>query len=285
MLIKAPAKINVGLRILSKREDGFHNLETIFYPIRLFDHLEITVERTKAGTNSIIIKSEKHSAPLNKNNTCFKAVQSFFKIFNIREFYRIDIILKKKIPIGGGLGGGSSDAAAVIRYLVRFFDLNVNDVKQKLISCALEVGSDVPFFLVQKPCYATGKGEKLRLLNNFILDYDILLVNPNIHVSTKTAYESLGISPGYVSEPVLSSISSFDPDRKELFVNEFEDVVFRKYPVLKSVKETLYAKGAVFASMTGSGAVVYGLFRRSDREKFNEAFNDFLKSGYFTAIA
>lgn len=285
MLIKAPAKINVGLRILSKREDGFHNLETIFYPIRLFDDLEITVERTKAGTNSIIIKSEKHSAPLNKNNTCFKAVQSFFKIFNIREFYRIDIILKKKIPIGGGLGGGSSDAAAVIRYLVRFFDLNVNDVKQKLISCALEVGSDVPFFLVQKPCYATGKGEKLRLLNNFILDYDILLVNPNIHVSTKTAYESLGISPGYVSEPVLNSISSFDPERKELFVNEFEDVVFRKYPVLKSVKETLYAKGAVFASMTGSGAVVYGLFRRSDREKFNEAFNDFLKSGYFTAIA
>lgn len=285
MLIKAPAKINVGLRILNKRDDGYHNLETIFYPIRLFDHLEITVERTKAGTNSIIIKSEKHSAPLNKNNTCFKAVQSFFKLFNIREFYRIDIHLKKKIPVGGGLGGGSSDAAAVIRYLVKFFGLDVNEVKQKLITCALEVGSDVPFFLVQKPCYATGKGEKLRMLNNFKIDYDILLINPNIHVSTKTAYESLGIQPGYSVNPVLDKVSIFDPEQKELYVNEFEEVVFNKYPILKSVKESLYAKGSVFASMTGSGAVVYGFFRKNDTEKLNNAFNDFRNSGYFAAIA
>lgn len=283
MLIKAPAKINVGLRILGKREDGYHDLETIFYPVKLFDSVEITVERTKAGTNSIIIKSEKQIAPLNKNNTCFKAVQSFFRKFRITEFYRIDILLKKRIPIGGGLGGGSSDAAAVIRYLVKFFNMDVKEVRQKLIDCALEVGSDVPFFLIQKPCYATGKGEILSLLPEFKLDYNILLVNPNLHVSTKTAYESLGISKGFKSEPVLNRVSSFNPDMKNIFVNDFENAVFKKYPLLSEVKSTLYKMGAEFASMSGSGAVIYGLFK--DENSLNDAAETFRKSGYFTAFA
>lgn len=285
MIIKTPAKINVGLRILNKRDDGYHNLETIFYPIRLFDELNIIIEKSNAGTNSVIIKTEKHTAPLNKNNTCFKAVQSFFKAFRIRDNYRMEIVLRKNIPIGGGLGGGSSDAGAVIRYLVRYFKVNITEEREKLIQCALEVGSDVPFFLVQKPCYASGKGENLHLLNNFILNYDILLVNPNQYVSTKMAYESLGISDSFSVKPVLNEVTAFNPEEPELFINDFEKVIFVKYPILKSVKESLYAKDAVFSSMSGSGAVIYGLFKKSDKDKLNSAVSDFRKSGYFTAVA
>lgn len=285
MLIKAPAKINVGLRILSKRDDGFHNLETIFYPVKLYDDLIIQINKSDAGTNSIIIRTEKNPVHLNKNNTCFKAVQSFFNTFRIKENYKIEIKLRKNIPIGGGLGGGSSDAGAVIRFLVKHFNINITEEKEKLIHCALEVGSDVPFFLIQKPCYATGKGENLHLLNSFVLNYDILLVNPNQHVSTKLAYDSLGISDGFSQEQVLNNVTEFNPANKELFLNDFEKVVFPKYPILEKVKDDFYKMGAVFSSMSGSGAVIYGFFNHADRDKLNYAVKEFRKSGYFTAIA
>lgn len=285
MLIKAPAKINVGLRILSKRDDGYHNLETIFYPVKLYDELFIQIRKSDAGTNSIIIRTEKNSVHLNKNNTCFKAVQSFFKAFRIKDNYKLEIKLRKNIPIGGGLGGGSSDAGAVIRFLVKHFNINITEEKEKLIQCALEVGSDVPFFLIQKPCYATGKGEYLQLLNSFVLNYDILLVNPNQHVSTKLAYESLELSNDYVKNQVLNQVTEFNLENKELFVNDFEKVVFSKYPILEKVKIALYKRGAVFSSMSGSGAVIYGFFNRGDKDKLNYAVKEFRKSGYFTAIA
>lgn len=285
MLIKAPAKINVGLRILSKRDDGFHNLETIFYPVKLYDELIFQIHKSDAGTNSVIIRTEKNPVHLNKNNTCFKAVQSFFKTFRIKENFKIEIKLRKNIPIGGGLGGGSSDAGAVIRHLVRHFNINISTEKEKLLNCALEVGSDVPFFLIQKPCYATGKGENLHLLNTFVLDYDILLVNPNQHVSTKLAYESLGIQNGFSQEQILNGVTEFNPNDKELFVNDFEKVIFPKYPILEEVKNRLYKRGAVFSSMSGSGAVIYGFFNKDEKGKLNSAVNEFRKSGYFTAIA
>ncbi|MFA5012275.1 MAG: 4-(cytidine 5'-diphospho)-2-C-methyl-D-erythritol kinase [Ignavibacteria bacterium] len=285
MLIKAPAKINIGLRILSKRDDGYHNLETIFYPVKLYDELFVQIRKSDAGTNSIIIRTEKNSVHLNKNNTCFKAVQSFFKAFRIKDNYKLEIKLRKNIPIGGGLGGGSSDAGAVLRFLVKYFNINITAEKEKLIQCALEVGSDVPFFLVQKPCYATGKGEYLQLLNNFILNYDILLVNPNQHVSTKLAYESLGLSNDYVKNQVLNKVTEFNLENIEYFVNDFEKVVFPIYPILEKIKDDLYKRGAVFSSMSGSGAVIYGFFDRSDKDKLNYAVKEYRMSGYFTAIA
>lgn len=285
MLIKAPAKINIGLRILSKRDDGYHNLETIFYPVKLYDELFVQIRKSDAGTNSIIIRTEKNSVHLNKNNTCFKAVQSFFKTFRIKDNYKLEIKLRKNIPIGGGLGGGSSDAGAVLRFLVKYFNINITEEKDKLIQCALEVGSDVPFFLIQKPCYATGKGEYLQLLNSFILNYDILLVNPNQHVSTKLAYESLGLSNDYVKNQVLNKVTEFNLENIEYFVNDFEKVVFPIYPILEKVKDDLYKRGAVFSSMSGSGAVIYGFFDRSDKDKLNYAVKEYRMSGYFTAIA
>ena len=284
MILKAPAKINLGLRILGKREDGFHNIETIFYPVKLFDTINIQISKSPTDKNSIIVKTEKQIVPLSRNNTCFKAVEAVFKAFRIRETYRIEIELTKHIPIGGGLGGGSSDAGTIIRFLLKYFDINLSENREKVIQAALEVGSDVPFFLIQKPCYATGKGEKLHLLNDFRLDYDILLVNPNQHVSTKWAYENLGFNENDKFEPVLRGVTSFDVDNKELFRNDFERVVYQKYPVLKNTKETLLEKGAVFASLSGSGAVIYGLFKKTDREKLTAAYSDFYKSGDFTSI-
>ena len=284
MILKAPAKINIGLRILNKREDGFHNIETIFYPVRLFDEINIHISKSATDANSIIVKTEKQTVPLSRNNTCFKAVEAVFKAFRIRETYRMEIFLTKHIPVGGGLGGGSSDAGAIIRYLLKYFNINLSENREKVMNSALEVGSDVPFFLIQKPCYATGKGEKLHLLNNFILDYDILLVNPNQHVSTKWAYENLYFKEKDTFEPVLSGVNAFNPVDKELFRNDFEKVVFRKYPLLQNTKESLLNKGAVFSSMSGSGAVIYGLFNKSDKDKLISARDEFKKAGNFTAI-
>jgi 4-diphosphocytidyl-2-C-methyl-D-erythritol kinase len=284
MILKAPAKINIGLRILNKRGDGFHNIETIFYPVKLYDDINIHIAKSATDTNSIIVKTEKQSVPLSRNNTCFKAVEAIFKAFRIRETYKIEIILNKNIPIGGGLGGGSSDAGAIIRHLLKYFNINLAENRDKVMNAALEVGSDVPFFLIQKPCYATGKGEKLHLLNNFILDYDILLVNPNQHVSTKWAYENLGFKEGDSIPPALSGVTAFNPDDKELFRNDFENVVFKKFPLLQSTKESLLNKGAVFSSMSGSGAVIYGLFSKTDRDKLYSARNEFKEAGYFAAI-
>lgn len=284
MILKAPAKINIGLRILNKREDGFHNIETIFYPVRLFDEINVHITNSNTDTNSIIVKAEKQTVPLNKSNTCFKAVEAIFKAFRITDKYRMDILLKKHIPIGGGLGGGSSDAGAIIRFLLKYFNINLAENRERVMKAALEVGSDVPFFLIQKPCYASGKGENLHLLNNFHLDYDILLVNPNQHVSTKWAYENLGFNEGDSFEPVLAGITTFNPDDKELFRNDFEKVVFPKYPILERTKEALLNKGALFSSLSGSGAVIYGLFNKSDKGKLISAYEDFRKAGDFAAI-
>ena len=132
--------------------------------------------------------------------------------------------------------------------------------------------------------FATGKGENLHFLNNFFLNYDILLVNPNQHVSTKWAYENLGFNSNDSFEPELSGVNTFNPEDTELFRNDFEKVVFEKYPILRSTKESLMSKGAVFSSLSGSGAVVYGLFKKTERDKLISAYDGFKKAGDFTAI-
>ncbi len=283
MIIKAPAKINIGLRILNKRDDGYHSIETIFYPVKLYDRLDVEIAPSDSDINSIIIKTEKHTVPISKTNTCFKVIEAFFKNFRIRETYRINIFLEKYIPIGGGLGGGSSDAGSLLRYLINHFGIDINGNRKKIIETALSVGSDVPFFLIQKPCYATGRGEKMKILNDFKINYEILLVNPNKHVSTKWAYENLNFEPGLNREPVLSGVTGFDPENADLFRNEFEDAVFPRYPELAEVKKQLLDSGAVFASMSGSGAVLYGMFDRSNHEGIRKARRTFETSGYFVA--
>ncbi len=286
MTINSYAKINVGLRILRKREDGFHDLETIFYPVKLHDEISIKIEKSSTGFNSVILKSNKPYIPLTKDNLCYKASEIFFKAFNIKECYKISFDIRKNIPVGGGLGGGSSNAAAVLKFLLKFLNIDIAENRQKILDMALSIGSDVPFFLMSKPCYAEGRGEKMSVLPEFKIEYSILIINPNLHVSTKWAFEKLNLTPGIQKESSLKEIKKFDLSQADKFKNDFEDIVFEKYELLREVKETLLNMGAEFASMSGSGATMYGIFDKKNNLSTLLKCRDYFDSKkYFTYIS
>ncbi len=259
-LIKAPAKINTGLRVLNRRGDGYHNIETIFYPIPLHDELKINIGQSDTAENKIKVTAKPDISVKEKDNICYKAAELFLKEFRIKRRYRVIIEIKKRIPTGAGLGGGSSDAAAVLKVLAAYFKIKPG----KLRRIALKLGSDVPFFLPGKPAYASSRGEKLKALPKFNIKYNILIVKPHVKVSTKWAYRALdnkkqmSIRPGRSKK--LNGIKKFSLKDAELFVNDFEDVVFKKYPAIGKIKHRLYETGAVFSSMSGSGSAVYGFY-------------------------
>ncbi len=277
---ESPAKINIGLRVLSKRNDGFHNLETIFYPIKIYDKITVKIRKVSVsnGENSINVKTDSKENISGKNNICYKTAERFIETFGIDGSYRIDISIKKNIPTGAGLGGGSSDAASVIKILLKQFRndkglisfLNLPRRKKmlkqvqhdKLLGFAMEIGSDVPFFLQAKPAYALGRGEKLTPLPGFKLPGKILLVNPGIHISTPWAFKSLGIKRS--KKRLMRSINKFMVDSPELMINDFERVVFRKYPEIEKIKYDMYSLGASYSLMSGSGSTVYGMFNGKD---------------------
>jgi 4-diphosphocytidyl-2-C-methyl-D-erythritol kinase len=286
MIIKAYAKINLGLKIINKRDDGFHNLETIFYPTKLFDEISIKIFRSKRNINSVIIKTSSKIIPTDRTNICFKVIESFFKVFGIKEFYIINIYIDKNIPVGGGLGGGSSNAAAVLKHLIKYFNINISEKKKEILSIALSVGSDVPFFLIQKPCFAQSRGELISKLNDFKLDdYQIFLVNPNLHVSTKWAFENLNFQPGTNKESEIKQVHKFDSTSKELLQNDFEGIVFEKFPELKKIKDELLSFGADFSSLSGSGATMYGLFNKNDFDIVKKAYEYYKSKNYFVFIS
>lgn len=278
------AKINVGLKIVSKREDGFHNIQTIFYPVKLHDEIHISIA-PNISYNSVYITCNKYYVPSNKDNICFKAIEAFFKNFHIVDTYKIAINIGKKIPVGGGLGGGSSDAAVVLKHLIKFFRIDIKENRKKIMDTALSIGSDVPFFLIMKPCFAEGRGEKLKILPEFNIPYDILIVNPNLHVSTKWAYENLNLEIGREYPSDLKSVTTFDLEKPEVFLNDFESVVFQKFQALKQIKDELKNHGAVFASMSGSGATMYAFFRKDERKLLNRAYRYFKERNYFVFIS
>lgn len=279
------AKINLGLRILNKRKDGYHDLETIFYPIKLHDDIYIEIEPAEKNLNTVVLKSNKSFIPLNKENLCYKAVEKFFIYFRIKENFKIDIELIKNIPVGGGLGGGSSDAASVLKFLIKFFNLKIEENKDKILELALSLGSDVPFFLVMKPCYASGRGEKIKILQNFKIDCQILVVNPNLHISTKWAFEKLNLPSDVNSKPVLNTIVKFDPDNTDIYVNDFEKIVFPKYEILKKIKNELYNSGCLYASLSGSGATMYALYDKRKKREMLSIYDHYKIQKYFTYIS
>ena len=280
MNIKAPAKINIGLRIIGKREDGYHNIETIFYPVSLYDNLQVDVSPSRKNINSVFLSSNNPVLPNNNTNICYKAVINFFKTFRITRTYQIKIHIEKKIPIGGGLGGGSSDAAAVLKYMIRYFGVDINVSRKEILLIAEQTGSDVPFFLIAKPCLATGKGEKLKLLPDFKINNPILIVNTNQHISTKWAYENLKIESSFEKDYIFNDVlklSDIDFQRCE---NDFEPSSFGKYPELKEVKDLMYQNNAIYSSMSGSGSTMFGIFKNN--EDIKKSFDYFIKKGYFT---
>lgn len=282
--LKSFAKINIGLRILGKRADGYHDLETIFYPIKLHDEILISIEPSNAGYNSVILRSNKPYIPLNRENLCYRAVEDFFKVFNVHECYKIEMDIKKFIPVGGGLGGGSSNAASIIKLLVKYLGIDIEKNRRKILDLALSIGSDVPFFILQKPCYAVGRGEVMFMLPEFHIDHDILVVNPNMHVSTKWAFEKLNfVSSG--KPPILKDLKKFDLAKKDSLVNDFEKTIFDKYPDLKTIKEELVEMGAEYASMSGSGATMFGLFKKADANMLRKCRNYYSEKKFFTYVS
>lgn len=250
MIAFPPCKINLGLNILSKRQDGFHNIETCFYPIPWTDILEVIpatqTELTFSG-NSIPGNAEE--------NLCLKAYDLLKRDFDIEP---IKIHLHKIIPIGAGLGGGSSDAAYTLRLLSNIFELSLTP--EQLRKYAAQLGSDCSFFTQDKPQFGSGKGEILRDLDITLKGFWLILVKPPIHISTQQAYSSvIPRSPEVSLQEVLKQpVASWNG----LLRNDFEESVCILYPQVLEIKNQLYTKGAVYASMSGSGSSVFGLFEK-----------------------
>jgi 4-diphosphocytidyl-2-C-methyl-D-erythritol kinase len=284
MILKSISKINVGLKIIGKREDGFHEIETIFYPLNFYDEIELNIKPSQKKSNTLIINSNNHYLPKDKSNICYKVIANFFREFKITDFFSINIFINKRIPIGGGLGGGSSNAASILKYLIKYFRIDIKKNSKRILDVAGSTGSDVPFFLIGKPCYAEGKGDKLRILKNFRLRYKILIVTPATHISTRWAYDSLNLTPGVYAEKILKNIREFDLNNIKLFMNDFEEVVFRRYDELKDIKSKLIESGSIFASLSGSGSTLYGLFRNSDKDLLTKCFSYFKEKNYFCKV-
>lgn len=248
------AKINIGLAITKKREDGYHNIASCFYPIGWTDILEIIPSDTLSFTSSgINIPGEE------SGNLCLKAYHLLKEKYDISP---VKIHLHKVIPIGAGLGGGSADGAYTLVMLNDLFDLNLRI--DELEEIALKLGSDCPFFITNKPMWVTGRGEVFNSLDLSLKGKWILMVNPNIHISTQEAY--FGIVPMELEEDLKKIIESDFQNWNKKVTNDFEQGIFKKYPQIKELKEKLYLEGASYASMTGSGSTLFGVFDSKPNE-------------------
>ena len=274
MVIFPNAKINLGLNVTEKRSDGFHNIHTVFYPVALCDVLEIV--ESQNGESSLFCSGLAIDSPI-ENNLCTRALQLIKKDFKIPE---TDIFLYKKIPFGAGLGGGSADAASVLILLNKMFDLHISQTK--LMQYAATLGSDCAFFIKNKPQFATGRGEIMNDIDINLSGYYFVLVKPQISISTAHAYAD--ISPCQPEICIPEIVAKPIEQWKNLLFNDFEIPIFARFPQIKEIKETLYSKGAIYASMSGSGSSVYGIFEKeTDTSDFPKDYFVFEKliSNYF----
>lgn len=253
MLCFPNAKINIGLNIIERRSDNFHNIETIFYPVPLSDILEILEKDGDSKLKTELIITGKEIPGGAASNLCVKAYQLLDVDFDLPP---VKIYLHKIIPMGAGLGGGSSDGAYTLILLNKLFELKLNN--EQLATYAGELGSDCAFFIENRAAFGTGKGNILkRMLLNLGGKY-IVLVKPSVFLSTPEAYA--GVTPNKPAASVSQLIKLPLKEWNNHIVNDFEGSVFAKYPEIKGVKESLYKLGAVYASMSGSGSAVYGIF-------------------------
>jgi len=255
MITFPKAKINIGLRITEKREDGFHNIETLFCPVPLCDALEFVISDNQKKADKLTVTGiETGGKP--EDNIILKAVR---KLRENYKFPKLKIHLHKAIPVGAGLGGGSSDAAYILKGINRCNRLNIDNDALKAI--ALELGSDCPFFIDSLPSFATGRGEILIPCEKKVLEnYYLVILNPGIGVNTKEAYQNC--HPAAPSETLSSVIEDTSPEKwREKIINDFEEYVFGKHAIIGTLKEELYRAGAIFSLMSGSGSSVYGIFR------------------------
>lgn len=267
MIVFPNAKINLGLTIVSKRADLFHNLETCFVPFGWKDALEVIENQTFEFTTSGI--------PVGGNsdsNLCVKAYQLLktdFKLPNIK------LHLHKNIPMGAGLGGGSADAAFMLTLLNQKFNLNIKN--NVLENYARKLGSDCAFFVENTPKFATEKGDIFQPINLNLKNFYLVVVYPNVHVSTADAYA--GVKPRNSSNNLHDALQKPIQTWKNSVENDFEITVFKKHPLLSELKNYFYQKGAIYAAMSGSGSAVFGVFENETKisfEKSHTTWNGFL---------
>ncbi len=252
MILFPKAKINLGLQVVSKRDDGFHNIESVFYPIDFTDILEV-VPSSKDGIELQI------SGILPDGDVSDNLVSKAYRaVASQREIPGVKVHLHKHIPMGAGLGGGSSDAASMVKALNLLFDLNMSDSMMRDIVAPL--GSDCAFFVGSSAAFASGRGEVLEPLSVDLSNYHIGLIHPQVHVSTKDAYADISVKPAVFDLKKLAQLPI--GEWKDKVKNDFEDSVFKKYPLIEKAKEYLYNQGALYASMSGSGSTCFGLFEQ-----------------------
>ena len=252
------AKINIGLYVTHRREDGYHDLETIFYPIPLHDNLSISP--LKMSDAPYHLQTAGHKIEGNsEDNLIVKVYKQLAEEFDLPA---LDIYLYKRIPMGAGLGGGSSDAAAMIKLLNETFDLGLStaDMERRVA----RLGADCAFFVQGEPAFATGIGDILTPIELSLSGMHLVLVKPDIFVSTKEAYG--GIVPATPEHDLLEAIKAPIAEWRHTVSNDFEKNVFRLHPEIAAIKQTLYDMGAVYASMSGSGSTVFGLFQHAVEE-------------------
>ena len=258
MILFPPAKINLGLNVLRKREDGYHDLDTCMVPIPLCDVLELLPSD----------EFEYHQTGLSipgaaDDNLCVKAYKLLKDDYNLPPVY---MHLRKEIPMGAGLGGGSSDAAYVLTGLNTLFQLNIQTAK--LEEYAARLGSDCAFFVKNEAQIAHGRGEILSPCPLDLLGMYIKIINPGIHVGTKEAYDGVKPNPNARS---VDEILSLDIEQwKGQLKNDFETSVFRNHPVLQEIKDKLYTEGAIYAAMSGSGSTMFGIYSTKPNLSFQD---------------
>ena len=262
------AKINLGLNIVEKRPDGYHNLETLFYPIALQDILEITPRKGDSAEKYTLTM---YDAPFDGNiddNLVIKAYNVLAADYTLPS---LDFFLYKKVPTGAGLGGGSADAAFALKMINDLAGLSLGD--DELEKYAARIGADCAFFVRNKPAFATGIGNILTPTEVSLAGYTIVLVKPEIHISTKDAYAQ--VAPMRPEIPITEIVKRPIAEWRSLLVNDFEKSVFAKYPEVAAIKEKLYELGAEYASMSGSGSAFFGIFKeKQDEGKMQELFAD-----------
>ncbi len=247
----AGAKINLGLSVLGKRPDGFHDIQSVFYPIAWHDVLEfIPSKHTSLHIHNTKIEGDPH------NNIVLKAYRLLAEHYRVKPY---EIHLLKNIPIGAGLAGGSSDAVCVLKAINQLEDLKIS--QQELLELSAQLGSDCPFFMHNTPCFVSGRGEVISQIDLSLHGLHLGVVYPDIMVSSKLAYQGIdAFSSPYIKEVIHDKTSW-----KKSLINDFESSVFSTHPPLKKIKKRIYNLGAVYASLTGSGSAIYGLFESKEQ--------------------
>lgn len=271
MIVFPNCKINLGLHILNKRTDGFHDLETIFYPLPFREALEIIPGEDETGEVNFITTGLSINLA-SADNICIKAYQLLKKDF--QELPPVKIHLHKTIPASAGLGGGSADGAFTLLLLNKKFDLQLTD--KALEEYASRLGSDCAFFIKNRSCIATGRGEVLEPVDIDLSSYKIVLVNPGIRINTAWAFKQIIPRSNRISlkKIIKESIANW----KKTLVNDFEENIFKGYPEIEKIKTSLYEQGAIYASMTGSGSTVYGIFPKENCPSFHFPSHYFIKT-------